>query len=62
MRLSEFLKEAAKSGCYWAYNGSTHEYWYSPITDQYFKVSYDKNKDLKPWLEHKLRKESGVKK
>lgn len=60
MRVSEFLREAERRGCYFAYEGKTHEYWYSPITKQHFKVSRDKNKDLKAWLEHKLRKDSGV--
>lgn len=62
MRVSEFRKAVAKIGCQKVREGGNHEIWYSPITGEYFRLSRDRNKDLTPEAESKLRKLAGLKK
>ena len=62
MRVSEFRKAIKKIGCSKILEGGDHEIWYSPITKEYFRLSRDRNKDLTPETENKLRKLAGLKK
>lgn len=38
MKVSEFLKKAAKIGCQFVSHGKEHDVWYSPKTGKYFRA------------------------
>lgn len=61
MKTSEFLKKAAKAGCYFVKNGKEHDVWYSPITEKYFRVSRHQSQELKAGTLNSMMKDAGLK-
>lgn len=59
-KFSELKREFEKAGCYLISEGSNHERWYSPITDEEFDISRHNNKEVKKGMEMALRKKAGV--
>lgn len=59
-KFSELKREFEKAGCYLIREGSNHERWYSPITDEEFDISLHNNEEVKKGMEMALRKKAGV--
>lgn len=47
MRYGELKKLLKKSKCHKVKEGSSHEWWYSPITDEHFPVGRHDNEEVK---------------
>jgi len=62
MRYAEVERKLKKAGCYdtgGEING--HPAWYSPITEQYFKMGHHKNQEVATGTLKGISKSSGVK-
>ena len=61
MKTSEFLKKAAKIGCYFVSHGKEHDVWYSPVTEKFFRVSRHQGQELKSGTLNSMMKDAGLK-
>lgn len=57
---SELKREHRKAGCRFKRQGSNHEIWYSPITNQDFPMTRHDNEEVPPGTERAIRRQSGV--
>lgn len=56
MKISQFVIELKKAGCFLVRSGANHDKWYSPITGLSDWVPRHQSKELGTGLERKLRK------
>ena len=61
MKYSEVERKLKKEGCNWFRNGKRHPIWHSPITGEYFELSYHSSQEVKPGTLKSISKSSGVK-
>ena len=61
MKTTEFLKKAAKAGCYFVSHGKEHDVWYSPVTGKYFRVWRHGSKEIKGGTLNSMMKDAGLK-
>lgn len=61
MKTTEFLKKAAKIGCYFVSHGKEHDVWYSPKTDKYFRVGRHGSQEIKGGTLNSMMKDAGLK-
>lgn len=61
MKTTEFLKKAAKIGCYFVSHGKEHDVWYSPKTGKYFRVWRHGSKEVKGGTLNSMMKDAGLK-
>jgi len=61
MKYSEVERKLKKAGCQWVKDGKKHPIWYSPITDEYFTLSYHISEEVKNGTKRSIEKTSGVK-
>jgi len=61
MKYSELKKILKKNGCYKANEGSNHEEWFSPITNEYFPVGRHGSKDVPVGTYNAILRQSGIK-
>jgi len=59
-KYAELKRELAKAGCYLKSQGGNHEKWYSPITDEFFRVSRHDSQEVPYGTEMAIRKQAGV--
>lgn len=50
-----------KNGCYVVENGAEHDKWYSPISDEYFRVPRHPSKEIAKGTVNKILKDAGLK-
>jgi len=56
MKISQFVNELKKAGCFFVRSGASHDQWESPITGLRDWVPRHQSKELGTGLERKLRK------
>ena len=56
----ELKREFAKAGCYKVKEGTNHEKWHSPITDEDFQMGRHNKEEVAKGTESALRKKAGV--
>ena len=61
MKYSEVEKKLKDHGCRWYKNGKRHPVWYSPVTDDYFLLSYHGREEVATGTLKEISKKSGVK-
>jgi predicted RNA binding protein YcfA (HicA-like mRNA interferase family) len=61
MKTSEFLRKAAKIGCYFVSHGKEHDVWFSPVTNRFFRVSRHQSQELKAGTLSDMLKDAGLK-
>jgi predicted RNA binding protein YcfA (HicA-like mRNA interferase family) len=61
MKTSEFLKKAAKIGCYFVSHGKEHDVWYSPVTDKFFRVPRHPSQEIRSGTLNSMMKDAGLK-
>ena len=61
MKTTEFLKKAAKIGCYFVSHGKEHDVWYSPKTGKYFRVGRHGPQEIKGGTLNSMMKDAGLK-
>ena len=61
MKTAEFLKKAAKIGCYFVSHGKEHDVWYSPKTGKYFRVGRHGSQEVKSGTLKSMMKDAGLK-
>ncbi len=59
-KFAELKREFKNAGCRLIREGSNHERWYSPITNEEFEMSRHNSEEVKPGTESALRKKAGV--
>ena len=59
-KYAELKREFVKAGCYKISEGTNHEWWYSPITDEKFQMGRHNHQEVKPTTEKSIRKQAGV--
>lgn len=59
MKVSEFLKKAAKIGCQFVSHGKEHDVWYSPKTGKYFRVGRHGSQEIKGGTLNSMMKDAG---
>ena len=59
-RQGELKREFRKAGCYKESEGTNHEWWYSPITDEHFQMGRHDNEEVPKGTENAIRKQAGV--
>ena len=59
-KFAELKREFRKAGCYLVKEGGNHEHWYSPITDETFRISRHNGQEVPYGTENELRKQAGV--
>jgi len=59
-RYGELKREFEKAGCRKTREGTNHEWWYSPITDEEFQMGRHNGEEVKRKTEAKIRKQAGV--
>ncbi|MBM6866620.1 type II toxin-antitoxin system HicA family toxin [Bacteroides caecigallinarum] len=60
MKTTEFLKKAAKIGCYFVSHGKEHDVW-SPKTGKYFRVGRHSSQEIKGGTLNSMMKDAGLK-
>lgn len=60
MKVSELKKLLRKFGCKLKLQGTNHEIWYSPITDQSFTVPRHNGKELPTGTAKNIKKQAGI--
>lgn len=61
MKYSELKRKLKEAGCYCCREGSNHEIWYSPITNEKFPVSRHNKEEAFEGTKKAIEKQSGVK-
>jgi len=61
MKYSELKRLLKHNGCYKIDEGSSHERWYSPITDNKFVVGRHDNQDVRKGTYNAILKQAGIK-
>ena len=61
MKYSELKKMLKKHGCYRVNEGSSHETWFSPISNIKFSVGRHNNQDVKKGTYNAILKQAGLK-
>lgn len=61
MKYSELERKLKKIGCYLDGEMNGHPLWYSPKTDQYFKMSHHKSHEVAKGTLSDIEKRSGLK-
>lgn len=61
MKVSEMKKKLRKAGCYKIREGTRHEIWYSPKTDEEFPVSRHNTEELPTGTANSIKKAAGLK-
>lgn len=61
MKYSELERKLKKEGCRIVGDMNGHPLWHSPITDQYFKTSHHKSKEIAKGTLKDIINKSGVK-
>ncbi|MDR0824601.1 MAG: type II toxin-antitoxin system HicA family toxin [Prevotella sp.] len=61
MKYSELERKLKAAGCSFFRKGGRHPIWYSPITGQYFELSYHPSQEVKTGTLKSISKSSGVK-
>lgn len=59
-KFAELKREFKKAGCRFDHEGTGHEWWYSPITNQYFQMGRHDQQEVPKGTEKLLRKQAGV--
>ena len=59
-KVAELKRDFKKTGCRFDHEGTNHEIWYSPITDDYFPMSRHNGEEVGKKLEAALRRQAGV--
>lgn len=59
-RQGELKREFRQAGCRKESEGGNHEWWYSPITGEWFQMGRHDNEEVHKGMEMKLRKQAGV--
>jgi len=62
MKWSELKKRLKQNGCYKTGEGSSHEQWFSPITNKFFYVSRHNREEVRTGTYNAILKQSGIKK
>lgn len=60
MKVSELRRRIEKIGCYVARNGSNHDIYYSPITQQKFPVSRHMSEEVPTGTQRSIEKSAGL--
>ena len=60
MKTTEFLKKAAKIGCYFVSHGKEHDVWYSPKTGMTFQMSNHGSQEVASGTLKKIKKAAGM--
>lgn len=61
MKTSELTKMLRKAGCYIKRHGSSHDIWYSPITDKSFPVGRHPSEEVKTGTANNILETAGLK-
>ncbi|MDR1628984.1 MAG: type II toxin-antitoxin system HicA family toxin [Oscillospiraceae bacterium] len=61
MKYSEVERKLKAQGCRWCKNGTRHPVWYSPITNDFFLLSYHGNEEVAKGTLKEISKKSGIK-
>ena len=61
MKYNELKRKLLAAGCKFIKQKTNHEWWYSPLSNQYFPIQRHGNQDIGINLLKQLEKESGVK-
>ncbi|MDR1197661.1 MAG: type II toxin-antitoxin system HicA family toxin [Prevotellaceae bacterium] len=61
MKYSEVERKLKTEGCRFVKNGKRHPIWHSPITNQYFELSYHTSQEVKSGTLKSISKASEVK-
>jgi predicted RNA binding protein YcfA (HicA-like mRNA interferase family) len=61
MKYSEVERKIKKEGCSLYRNGKRHPIWYSPITNDYFELSYHGSEEVALGTLKNISTKSGVK-
>lgn len=59
MKTSEIVKLLKKNGCHLIRHGSSHDIWYSPITDKQFPIPRHPSQDVKSGTYNNIRRDAG---
>lgn len=60
MKTKEFVTELVSAGCTLVRHGSSHDIWYSPMTNKTFAMPRHGSKEMPTGTEKKIRKEAGI--
>ncbi len=60
MKASEMTKMLKEAGCRIERHGSSHDIWYSPITQRLFQVPRHQSKELPKGTANKIMKDAGL--
>ena len=61
MKCSELKEILKKNGCYKINDGSKHEIWFSPITNNKISVGRHNNEDVRTGTCHAILRQAGIK-
>lgn len=61
MRTSELVKKLKAAGCYKIREGSSHEIWFSPITEKIFQVGRHATEEVSNGTCNRIMKDAGLK-
>lgn len=61
LKTSELTKILRRNGCYLVENGAEHDKWYSPITDEYFRVPRHPGREIAKGTANRILKDAGLK-
>jgi predicted RNA binding protein YcfA (HicA-like mRNA interferase family) len=61
MKYSELKRILKQNGCYKTSEGSNHEEWFSPITNNSFPIGRHRDKDVPIGTHNAILKQSGIK-
>jgi predicted RNA binding protein YcfA (HicA-like mRNA interferase family) len=62
VKSNELLKTLQNKGCYFVRQAKgSHEWWYSPITQQHFLVTNHGSKEVAKGTENRIKKLAGIK-
>ena len=59
-KFAELKREFRKAGCRLISEGTNHEWWYSPITNERFQIGRHNDEEVPIGTEKMLRKKAGV--
>lgn len=61
MKYNELERKLKKAGCKFERNGKRHPIWYSPITGNFFELSYHPSEEVKKGTLNSILNAAGVK-
>ena len=61
MKISELIKILKSEGCKLVESGAEHDKWFSPISNEYFRVPRHKSKEIAKGTLNAILKQAGLK-